>query len=83
LCSAGFETPSEALFMGKKLCVVPIKSQYEQLCNAEFLRTMNITVISELEKSLALLENWIISDIRLKAEYHDNIEEVIRKITSV
>jgi uncharacterized protein (TIGR00661 family) len=34
LCGAGFELPSEALFHGKRLAVVPIKSHYEQACNA-------------------------------------------------
>jgi hypothetical protein len=34
LCNAGFETPAEALFMDKKLFVIPIHNQYEQECNA-------------------------------------------------
>ncbi|MDQ4141665.1 MAG: glycosyl transferase, partial [Bacteroidota bacterium] len=34
LCGAGFETPAEALYLGKKLLAVPMKSQYEQQCNA-------------------------------------------------
>ncbi|WP_321369034.1 glycosyltransferase family protein [uncultured Draconibacterium sp.] len=31
VCTAGFETPAEALFMGKKLCVIPMKNQYNRL----------------------------------------------------
>ena len=31
LCGAGFETPAEALFLKKKLMVIPMKGQYEQL----------------------------------------------------
>src|SRR5690606_3444735 len=34
LCNAGFETPAEALFLQKKLFVIPIQNQYEQECNA-------------------------------------------------
>src|SRR5690606_8676020 len=30
LCGAGFETPAEALYLKKKLMVVPMKNQYEQ-----------------------------------------------------
>jgi uncharacterized protein (TIGR00661 family) len=30
LCAAGFETPAEALYLGKKLLVVPMQNQYEQ-----------------------------------------------------
>ena len=34
LCGAGFEAPAEAMFLGKKLLVVPMEGQYEQQCNA-------------------------------------------------
>jgi uncharacterized protein (TIGR00661 family) len=39
ITGAGFETPAEALYLGKKLMVIPIKGQYEQLCNAEALKS--------------------------------------------
>ncbi len=42
LCNAGFETPAEALFMDKKLFVIPIHNQYEQECNACALDKMGI-----------------------------------------
>ena len=38
ITGAGFETPAESLFLGKKMILIPIKGQYEQLCNAESLR---------------------------------------------
>ena len=38
LCGAGFETPAEALFLKKKLLVIPMKTQYEQQCNAAAFR---------------------------------------------
>ncbi|MFX6743247.1 glycosyltransferase family protein, partial [Acinetobacter baumannii] len=34
ITGAGFETPAEALYLGKKLLCLPIRGQYEQLCNA-------------------------------------------------
>ncbi len=37
ICGAGFETPSEALHLNKKMMVLPIKGQYEQKCNAAAL----------------------------------------------
>lgn len=40
LCGAGFETPAEALHMGKKLMVIPMKGQYEQQCNGAALDSM-------------------------------------------
>ena len=37
ICQAGFELPSEALHLGKKLLVKPVQNQYEQICNANTL----------------------------------------------
>lgn len=37
ICQAGFELPSEALHLGKKLLVKPVQRQYEQMSNATAL----------------------------------------------
>ena len=34
VCTAGFESVSEALFLGKPVLAVPVEGHYEQLCNA-------------------------------------------------
>ena len=49
----GFEGPAEALFLGKKLLVAPMKFQYEQQCNAYALKQLGIPVIWGSTK------NWI------------------------
>jgi uncharacterized protein (TIGR00661 family) len=49
ICGAGFETPAEALFLGKKLLVIPMTGQYEQECNAAALAALGHTVIPRLE----------------------------------
>lgn len=49
----GFEGPAEALFLGKKLLVAPMKFQYEQQCNAYALKQFGIPVI------WASTKNWI------------------------
>lgn len=41
----GFEGPAEALFLGKKLLVAPMKFQYEQQCNAYALKELGLPVI--------------------------------------
>jgi uncharacterized protein (TIGR00661 family) len=46
--AAGFETPAEALVLGKKLVVVPIEGQYEQACNAAALGRMGVKVVGSL-----------------------------------
>jgi uncharacterized protein (TIGR00661 family) len=41
----GFEGPAEALFLGKKLLVAPMRFQYEQQCNAYALKQLGLPVI--------------------------------------
>ncbi|AXJ02100.1 hypothetical protein CYPRO_2862 [Cyclonatronum proteinivorum] len=44
VCGAGFESPSEGLFLGKRMLCIPMKQQYEQHCNAAALQQMGIAV---------------------------------------
>ncbi|MBA4198015.1 MAG: glycosyl transferase [Chitinophaga sp.] len=48
ITGAGFETPAEALYLGKKLLCLPIRGQYEQLCNAAALKDFGVPVINKL-----------------------------------
>lgn len=77
LCNAGFETPAEALFMDKKLFVIPIHNQYEQECNACALDKMGIpnSKILDLHEIL----DWVASDHHLKVDYPNDIEEILVK----
>lgn len=50
ISGAGFETPAEALYLKKKLVVIPIQGQYEQLCNAEALKEWNVKVYQKIEE---------------------------------
>ncbi|MGE0772073.1 MAG: glycosyltransferase family protein [Cyclobacteriaceae bacterium] len=60
LTGAGFETPAEVLFLNKKLLVVPMKSQYEQHCNAASLKKLGVSVLKKIKKkSLTKLGRWI------------------------
>ena len=49
ITGAGFETPAEAMYLGKKLMVIPIRGQYEQFCNAAALEKMGIPVLKGLD----------------------------------
>ncbi|MDP4148438.1 MAG: glycosyltransferase family protein [Bacteroidota bacterium] len=53
ITGAGFETPAEALYMGKKLLVLPIRGQYEQFCNAAALQKMGVPVLEALGPDFA------------------------------
>lgn len=60
LCGAGFETPAEALYLGKKLMVIPMRAQYEQHYNACALKELGIRVLNNLHRKNTLhLQHWI------------------------
>lgn len=63
LCGAGFETCAEALYLGKKLLVIPVGYQYEQRCNAAALKEMGVMNLEALsEESVNLLRHWVHND---------------------
>lgn len=81
LCGAGFETPSEALFLGKKLLVIPMKDQYEQQCNAAALRSMGIPVLHKLEmKSTNTIRELVSSPDPKPLEYPDETEVIVNRL---
>jgi len=63
LLGAGFEGPSEALFLKKKLMVVPMMRQIEQQCNAAALESLGVPVIPSLHpKYIRTVEDWIMHE---------------------
>ncbi len=78
LCNSGFETPSEAIFFGKKMLTIPMKGQYEQECNAEALRQFGVKILYSIGKDFEVqLENWINSDLKYEVNYENNIPHII------
>lgn len=78
LCGAGFETPAEALFLEKKLMVVPMKGQYEQHFNAAALKQMDVPVLKKVKKkNLNKIEEWIETTSRVKVQYNDVAAEAV------
>jgi uncharacterized protein (TIGR00661 family) len=60
LTGAGFETPAEALYLGKKLMVIPIRGQYEQCCNAAALAGMGVPVLDVLDEGFGrVFSSWM------------------------
>jgi uncharacterized protein (TIGR00661 family) len=81
LCGAGFETPAEALFMKKKLLVIPMKRQYEQHLNAAALHAMGVPVINSLKaKYDDVLTAWLKNDKVVEVSYPDNTREILELI---
>lgn len=84
ICGAGFETPAEALFMKKKLMVIPMKGQYEQQCNAAALKKMGVPVLKSFKISQSdKIIDWIEDGSVVEVHYPDNTEKIVNKIIAI
>jgi uncharacterized protein (TIGR00661 family) len=78
LCGAGFETPAEALYLKKKLLVIPMKGQYEQQCNAAALELLGVPVLKSLKsKHLDKIKSWTRNPQDIPVIYPDITEKII------
>jgi len=78
ICGAGFETPAEALFLNKKLLVIPMKGQYEQQCNAAALKQMEVPILKKLSfGKVKDIKSWLEKDSRIAVDFPDTTEEII------
>ena len=81
LCGAGFQTTAEALFLKKKLMVVPMRGQIEQQCNAAALAALGVQVLKSLKpKRREEVAAWIKHDQHIDLYFPDNAAEVVRTI---
>jgi uncharacterized protein (TIGR00661 family) len=83
LCNAGFGTASEALFLKKKLMVIPMKKQLEQAYNAQMLQEMGVAVIKKLNAdTIPKIRKWLNDDTIVAVDYPDNTEEIVSLIVT-
>ncbi len=83
LCGAGFETPAEALYLGKKLMVIPMIGHYEQQCNAAALARLGVPVLPRLHTDqLARINGWLKSAQRVPVNYPDNAHRAVDEVLS-
>ena len=78
LTGGGFESPAEALFMGKKVFAIPMKGQYEQQCNAEALRLMGVPVMYEINQNFVeKLKIWVAETQNIKVDYPEETAKIV------
>lgn len=78
LTGGGFEGPAEALFMQKKVLMIPMKNQYEQQCNALAASKMGVPVIHEIDdKFIYHINNWLTDDKRVHVNFPDETARII------
>jgi uncharacterized protein (TIGR00661 family) len=80
LTAGGFETPSEALFLNKKLMVLPIKGQYEQACNAAALQSLGVPVIADINIHFGQqVQKWLSQDIGYRRPDFIQTQELVSR----
>ena len=81
LCGGGFEGPAEAMYLGKKVLVIPMVGQYEQQCNAAGAEAMGATVIKMLdEKNYGTIRNWLDNGKPVVVDYPDITADIVAKL---
>ncbi len=81
LSAAGFGITTEALFLGKKLLVVPMKKQFEQAFNASALAMFGVNQIASLKRKWhADIAHWLDSTHTVEVQYPDHTQRVIDQI---
>ncbi len=81
LCGAGFEAPAEALYLTKKLMVIPMKSQYEQHFNAQGLKDLGVPVIPKLSKKyVKQIKKWVKQEQRIPVFYPEETQSIVDRL---
>ncbi|MEO7976288.1 glycosyltransferase family protein [Flavobacterium sp.] len=81
ITGGGFETPSEALFLGKKILSIPIRDHYEQECNAAALKKLGVPVMYDVKDNFdQIIEKWLNLDIEYPTIKANNIPETLQML---
>ncbi len=78
ICHTGFQTTSECLFLGKKMIVMPIKKQIEQIYNTNVLKKMGVLSADQLE--IPIFNEFFENDYSVKLNYQDEMDLVCERI---
>jgi UDP-N-acetylglucosamine:LPS N-acetylglucosamine transferase len=76
--NAGFGTTSEALFLRKKLIVIPMKKQFEQHCNAVIFIEIGVTILKKINKKIIQPKlEWGNKNTLIEVKYYDYVKDTI------
>jgi uncharacterized protein (TIGR00661 family) len=74
ITGGGFETPAEALHLGKKIISIPIRAQYEQQCNGAALKEMGVLCLKTIDDNFSdHFEDWMNNGVVPKVDYSKSI----------
>jgi len=78
LTGGGFEGPAEALYLKKKVLMIPMKGQYEQQCNALAASRLGVPVIYEIDDQFIYhVNNWLGSENKIAVNFPDETAKIV------
>lgn len=78
LSGAGFETPAEALFLKKKVLVIPMAWQYEQFCNAAGAAYLGVPVVWKLaDSTIPQIRDWVNNGKVIPVDFPDQTNDIL------
>lgn len=78
LTGGGFEGPAEALFLGKKVLMIPMRGQYEQQCNALAASKLGVAIIETIgDDFVTRINNWLADDVRIYVNFPDETAQIV------
>jgi uncharacterized protein (TIGR00661 family) len=78
LTGGGFEGPAEALYLKKKVLMIPMKGQYEQQCNALAASKIGVPVIHAIDEDFPeQINKWIADDNRIEVNFPDETAQIV------
>lgn len=81
LTGGGFEGPAEALFLQKKLLMIPMRGQFEQQCNALAASKMGVPVIHAIDDNfVSHINHWVKSDDRVWVDFPDETAQIVNQM---
>jgi uncharacterized protein (TIGR00661 family) len=83
ITGAGFETPAEALYLGKKLLAIPIRGQYEQQCNAVALKQLGVKIIHAVDGNFRNhIIDWLSDSRRVELPLVHSAESIVAHLVA-
>jgi len=83
LTGGGFEGPAEALFLQKKVLMIPMQGQYEQQCNALAASKLGVPVIQAIdEKFVTHINRWIKEDNQVWVDFPDEAAQIVHDMVN-
>lgn len=81
ITGGGFETPSEAIHLGKKIMAIPIGGQYEQMCNAAALDEMGIMTLDKINGNFENdFAKWMSDYKPVQIDYSKTVERSMERL---